>query len=503
MGDPALLFETIVRSVNTIDRHQFDGVLHHLPNNLLIIDDSGVIIYANNQLEKTFGYTKEEVLGQKAQILIPDYQRKLNAKKRSEFYTRPHALPIGSGVEVTGVKKNGEEFPMEVGLTPFNRNGANLLAVTIIDNTKRKKVEEDLIKKNELLNLGEQINQIGHWQWNVIDDKITWSDNLYAMFQREKGGELCYETYFSYVYEEDSQFVLGRTQKILEDKQFYDFFHRIKTGTGQIKTVHLMGKVFLNERGEVAEMVGTCQDVTKQKADEKRVELFTQQLQAKNKELEMFAYVAGHDLKEPVRTIGAMTQLFMQSNGASLNEEGRELMEIISNAAGRMKQLINDLSDYSKLGTDRTQSTHNCTVIMEEVCKDLAVAIDEANAEIVFNKLPVVQCYRTELRLLFQNLISNAIKFRKPNEKPVIHVSAELNEDSWTFAVKDNGIGMAKDCLPDIFQIFRRLHSREEYPGTGIGLAHCKKIVELHEGEIWVESEQGKGSTFYFTIPLS
>ena len=194
-------------------------ILNTLPSNLLIVNEKGEIVFANKQAEITFGYELSEILGKSAQMLIPDYERDINSEKRSQYYESPQAYPVGSGIEVVGLRKSGEEFEMEIGLSPFDSDEGRLISVVIVDNTRRKKAEEDLIKKNELLSLGEQITQLGHWQWDVIPDVITWSDNLYALFHREMGGALSYGTYFSYVYEEDREFVTKRVEKIFEDRK--------------------------------------------------------------------------------------------------------------------------------------------------------------------------------------------------------------------------------------------------------------------------------------------
>tara|TARA_Y100000114_G_scaffold31562_1_gene27158 strand:- start:60050 stop:61522 length:1473 start_codon:yes stop_codon:yes gene_type:complete len=478
------------------------SVVEELPNNLLIVNTEGEIVFANHRIESTFGYKPSELRGKKASMLVPDYFTSMNAEKRVEYYKKPTPYTVGNGVPAVGLRKSGEEFPMEIGLSPFQTEQGTFVSVIILDITERHKTEAELVKKNELLGLAEELTQVGHWQWDTVTNEVIWSDNLYTLFHQSREEDLTYATYFSYVYEEDKEYVTEQVERIIRDKKFYDFFHRIKTGQGQIKIIHLVGKVFTNARGEVIEMIGTCQDVTKQKADEKKLAEFNQQLLDKNKELENFAYVAGHDLKEPLRTMSSVCNLLQKKHGGSFNEEGETLIDLMNSSVNRMSKLISDLLDYSQIGIDRTLVTADCQELVEAVTNDLSLAIEEAQAKIIIGKLPVIQCYRTELRLLFQNLISNALKFHKADIPPTIEISAQLVDTFWKFGVKDNGIGIDKESKTNIFKIFHRLHSYDDYQGTGIGLAHCQKIAELHGGTIWVESELEKGSTFFFTIPL-
>jgi light-regulated signal transduction histidine kinase (bacteriophytochrome) len=168
-----------------------------------------------------------------------------------------------------------------------------------------------------------------------------------------------------------------------------------------------------------------------------------------------------------------------------------------------MTTLINDLLDYSKIGTSKEMETIDCNALLEEVLSDLAIAIKEAGAAITVGRLPELRGHRTAIKQLFQNLVTNGIKFRKKDSTPVIKISAELNEACWQFSFADNGIGIERKNSEKIFVIFQRLHTRKEYEGSGIGLAHCKKIVEMHKGKIWLESQVERGTTFYFTIPFN
>jgi two-component system, sensor histidine kinase len=233
---------------------------------------------------------------------------------------------------------------------------------------------------------------------------------------------------------------------------------------------------------------------------ERKVRQRTSEMESKNKELEQFAYVASHDLQEPLRTISGFVDLLQKEYREKLSGTGEIYLNYLSQASDRMKVLIKDLLDYSRIGREKASMPIDCDELLEEVVADLGKSIRESEAQIHFADLPVLYAYPTELKLLFQNLIVNAIKFRHAHRKPEIDISTQAEGNGWKFMVRDNGIGIEKQNLDRIFIIFQRLHNRSQYEGSGIGLAHCKKIVELHGGNIWAESEPGVGSRFYFTI---
>ncbi|MBM4279047.1 MAG: hypothetical protein FJ130_14395 [Deltaproteobacteria bacterium] len=227
----------------------------------------------------------------------------------------------------------------------------------------------------------------------------------------------------------------------------------------------------------------------------------TEDLIRSNKELEQFAYVASHDLQEPLRMVTSYVQLLAQRYKDKLDQDGNEFIDFAADGATRMYQLINDLLAYSRVGTrGHTFEPINCETILQEALDNLKVTLEESGAVVTHDSLPTVMADSLQLGQLFQNLIGNAIKFRG-DERPRIHISASRNDSGWTFSVRDNGIGIAPEFTERIFIIFQRLHGPQQYPGTGIGLAVCKKIVERHGGRIWVESEPGKGAAFYFTLP--
>jgi signal transduction histidine kinase len=231
------------------------------------------------------------------------------------------------------------------------------------------------------------------------------------------------------------------------------------------------------------------------------LELKSQELARSNDDLKEFAYAASHDLQEPLRIIRGYVQLLAKRYKGKLDPDADDFIKYAVEGVERMQRLIKDLLEYSRLGINgETLKPSECTELVERAIANLQVAIQESGAEVTYDPLPAIAVDPAQLSRVFQNLIGNAIKFHG-EAAPRVHISAERRGKEWVFSVRDNGIGMDPDQSERIFMIFQRLHTREEYDGTGIGLAICKKIVERHGGKIWVESEEGKGSTFYFTIP--
>jgi len=245
-------------------------------------------------------------------------------------------------------------------------------------------------------------------------------------------------------------------------------------------------------------VINILEDYSIQKtfADEMNIKLTNS-----NKEMEQFAFIASHDLQEPLRTISNYVSLLQNQYKGKLDKDADRYLASISGATFRMQSLIRDLLEYSKIGNDTNKIVIDCNVLLNDVLNDMNESIKESQAEIHSEQLPVINGYNSAIKSLFQNLVSNAVKFKKKDVLPIIHISAEIKHNEWFFTIKDNGIGIDKKYHDKIFVIFQRLHSKSEYAGTGIGLAHVKKIIELHGGKIWFESELGKETTFYFTIP--
>ena len=315
--------------------------------------------------------------------------------------------------------------------------------------------------------------------------------------------------------------VMDRQLSILMPERFREAHHHglkrfLSTGEAHVigKTVELAGRrkdgtefpIELSltnwKVGEETFFTGIIRDITERKRAEETLALQTKELERSNSELRQFAYVASHDLQEPLRMVKSYTQLLAKRWEDRLDAEAGEFSGFVVEGVSRMQQLINDLLAYSQAGSgDRPLDLVNCETILDRTLENLEPVITESRAVVTRDPLPTLRADPVALSQLFQNLLANAIKFHG-EQPPRIHVSVKKNETEWLFLVRDNGIGIEPQYFDRIFVIFQRLHNRSEYPGSGIGLAICKKIVMRHGGRIWVESKPGEGSIFHFTIPF-
>lgn len=298
---------------------------------------------------------------------------------------------------------------------------------------------------------------------------------------------------------------LGVKQLDIEEPQTID---------GSVRWLSTNKIPLYNDTNEIVGILGTYEDITKRKnlelalaaqakkMEKKNIELedLNRSLSLKNKQLEELTYITSHDLQEPIRAINTLTKYLVNNNKNKFDTRTSQSLQFLEESSDRMSELVKGLMDYAKIGRIAEPELVDCNEIVNNVLKDLSLTIEDLSASFEIGHLPVLTAHKTEIRLLFQNLISNSLKFRKKQEKPKIEISVCADNDAYKFSVKDNGIGFEAKNINRIFQMFQRLHKREEYGGTGIGLAHCKRIVELHKGEIWAESIFGKGSTFYFTL---
>ncbi|TVR22127.1 MAG: PAS domain S-box protein [Anaerolineaceae bacterium] len=277
---------------------------------------------------------------------------------------------------------------------------------------------------------------------------------------------------------------------------------RCITQSGEVVHVEAHSAAIHDDDGAQIGTCGVVMDITDRKHIEAQLLRYTEELRRSNEELEQFAYVASHDLQEPLRMVTSYLQLIEQRYADKLDDDAREFIDFAVDGATRMKQLINDLLSYSRVQRSKREfEPINIGDILRQVCDNLRLSIEDNGATITHDDLPQVTANAAQMAQLLQNLIGNAIKFRR-DEPPQIHIGAQRQRDEWHFRVSDNGIGIQPQYTERIFVIFQRLHAREQYAGTGIGLAICKKIIEKHGGRIWLESEPDNGTTFHFTLPF-
>lgn len=385
-----------------------------------------------------------------------------------------------------------------------NENGEPLwLRGTTQDVTERKEFEISLEKTRKSLAIAQEIARMGSWEWDITSGWEEWSDEQYRIFgYKPREVQASYSLFVSHLHPNDKTNVLMAVELALKDIYKFDIEYRIITKQGETKYVEARGEVEKDINGVAIFMRGTVLDITEKKLTNQRLKEYYNQLEIKNKELEQFAFVASHDLQELLRTISSFTELLTEEYTTKFDTNANIYIRFISQSATRMRDLITGLLEYSRLGNKIIAEETDCNELLKHVMENLHITIKETNTVIKIEKvLPVLKAYPIELELLFQNLISNAIKFRKKGAAPEIIIQADKKENDWQFSFADNGIGIDDKYFDKIFLLFQRLHSRDVYEGSGIGLSHCKKIVELHKGKIWVESKPGEGSIFYFTIP--
>jgi chemotaxis family two-component system sensor kinase Cph1 len=289
-------------------------------------------------------------------------------------------------------------------------------------------------------------------------------------------------------------------KEVFESKSKHSCELRLKRRDGSRLDVHLESIASAHD-GDI-QCLAAIMDISGLKRVEEEMKQLTAELKRSNEDLQQFASAVSHDLQEPLQVIKGFLALLERHSKGKLDEKAQELIRFAVEGSKRMEDIIRDLLEYSRVGTKaREFKPADCSLILNEAISNLKTSIEEERAEVTRDSLPTVMADASQLTRLFQNLISNAIKFHGA-EAPRVHVSAERKGDEWLFSVRDNGIGIDMKYADTIFAAFKRLHSDDKFRGTGIGLAVCKKIVEFHGGRIWVESRPGNGSTFYFRIPL-
>ncbi|MGZ4846225.1 MAG: PAS domain S-box protein [Halobacteriota archaeon] len=475
---------------------------------IMTLDQEGTITYWNRGAERRYGWTKREVLGQNANALLTT----TFPESREALWSKLMERGLWEG-ELIHVTRDGVPVTVTSSWTLLKDEKGNASAIFEIssDITERKKAELALAESEATLRttfatMADGVIIVG------LDGTVTDCNNAILRLTERSREEIIGNPLegflapeFRSVILEARKFLVGAI--LTKQTSGLDQKATIRTDSQVLRknglSVDIEANVTLIEDAtrRPAAFLIVARDVTERKRMEQQLDHMLADLKRSNAELEQFAYIASHDLQEPLRMITSYIQIISEDYKGKLDPEADEYIEFIVDGAKRMQTLINDLLKYSRVGTRREPLEPISTeIILSEAISNLEMAIDESHAIITHDKLPVVLGDEPQLVQLFQNVLSNAIKF-KSDEAPAIHVGVQETRDDWVFSVHDNGIGIDMKYAERIFTVFQRLHTRSEYPGTGIGLAVVKKIVERHDGRIWVESAPGKGSTFYFTLP--
>jgi len=451
----------------------------------------GTIKSWNKGSERMFGYSATEAIGKHISLIIPPEY--INDEK--EIIERILNNEIITHFDTVRNRKNGEQFFVSLTVSPLKDRAGNIIGVSKItrDTTSSKRSEGKLIRVNRELAF-----QNDEKEKRAAELIIANKELIFQNEEKEKrAAELIIANKELAFQNEEKE---KRAAELIIANKELAFQNEEKEKRAAELIVANKELAFQNDEKEkrAAELIIANKELTFQNEEkEKRAA----ELMIANKELEQFSYIASHDLQEPLRTVSNYIQVFEEDYLEQLDANARKYLHSVNNAIQRMKFLIKALLDFSLLGQNTKLIKVDFKKLIYDVMADLDTMIKTSNAAIEVTEMPQLNVYEIEMRQLFQNLISNAIKFAKKHTQPEIRISSEKINGKWKFSVSDKGIGIAPEHFERVFDIFQRLPTDENHGGNGIGLANCKKIVQLHQGEIWVESNQAQGTIFHFTIP--
>ncbi len=483
-----------------LEGKSLEWLLESATDAMFIIDQEGRIVIANPAVERLFGYPRQGLIGKSMEMLLPERYRKTHHFQLGDYFTRPHARAMGTGVELLGLRQDGSEFPLDVSLSPLRTERGLLVMATIHDITRRKQAEEAL-RESEA-----RMRAIFD---TAVDGIVTISERGIIERINPAAGRM-----FGYSEAE----VAGRNVSMLMPapyREAHDGYLARYLQTGEKKIIgigrevvglHKDGTTFPMElavsetsKGEHRMFTGTVRNISERKQTEEQRERLLRELESANEELKNFGYVVSHDLKAPLRAIGSLANWISTDYADKFDDEGREHMRLLISRVHRMDGLIDGILQYSRVGRVKEVAVAvDLNRLVREVIDLLAppagivISVDAS--------LPTVMAEPTRIQQVFQNLLSNAIKYMdKPEGEIRINCSAEGKQ--WKFSIADNGPGIDRQHFEKIFQLFQTLAPRDRVESTGVGLALVKKIVEMYGGHVWLESTVGAGSTFFFTLP--
>ncbi|MDX1993692.1 MAG: PAS domain S-box protein [bacterium] len=521
----SMALELRLRSVDALQasRDQLQAILQNVAEGVTVQAGDGKVMYVNRAATEMLGFkANDDMMDMTLSAIEQTFELCDESGSPMSFSDLPSRQALRSGQPARrtiqiGQKSGGSRRWLIMKSTPITdeNNRASMVVNVLTDITERRQYEEDLMRLNgQLERASTRINNILTnvpgiiWEGSGEPGSDPGQNIDFVNGFAEKMLGYSVEEWMTtpnfwqkLVHPDDWKAAMIRAQEIFSQGNQGTIQFRCVAKDGHEVWVESHSTIILDNRGNPVGVCGAVMDVTERAKAAQDLARSADELRRSNEELQQFAYVASHDLQEPLRMVTSYLQLIEQRYSEKLDDDAREFIGYAVDGASRMKALINDLLAYSRVETRRTQFTLvDFHVVIDRVKTNLKLAIEESGTTFEVDDLPRLMADEGQMVQLFQNLISNAIKFRA-EEPPKITIKATRQRGEWQFCVGDNGIGMEKQYLDRIFIIFQRLHSKGKYPGTGIGLAICKKVVERHGGRIWAESAPGQGTTFNFTLP--
>ncbi|WP_297337590.1 PAS domain S-box protein [Algoriphagus sp.] len=478
-------------------------ILESIGDAFFAVDQDWNVTYWNREAELVLGRKREVILGRN---LWDEYADAIDSDFYREYHRAMDAQEMVSFEEYYPALKKW----FEVAAYP----SLDGLSVYFKDITLRKETDIRIRQANERFEKVTQATTDAIWDWDIEGNKFYRGEGFEKLFGYKVSRDLSEELFWTDTfYPDDLPQIKESLHACLEDPSidFWQQLYRIIHSSGEIKTVIDKGVIIRNEEGKPIRMVGAITDISDQIKHEKELHELNlilkqhiKELQVTNEQLEQFAFIASHDLQEPLRMISSFLNLLQRKYGDQLDEKAHQYIHFATDGAKRMKRIILDLLDYSRAGREEeAMEPLNLREIFEEYRILRRKVIQEKEVDLNAENLPVITAFKAPLIQTLHCLLDNAIKYSVPDRKPIVHLEVSESINTWTIAVRDNGIGIDPKFFEKIFVIFQRLHDRDEYGGTGIGLSIAKKHVESWGGKIFVESQKGQGSTFYFTVPRS
>jgi PAS domain S-box-containing protein len=474
------------------------------------------IVSANNTFQQFTGYSKEELSGKLFSDLMDNYE--LDRLKHQFNAVQDNSFSCYSFVIYRLVNKEGVSQPFYIYASPVNAKGGNieLFSLLMLPDNFRWGMPFTSYETKELFLEHLDSEAFGTFEWIIDVDKVFWSEGVYRIYEVEISKKEITQLFArEFMHPDDVLKFRDITIEAIEQSKDLNIEYRIITAKGNTKIIHSIARSIKDKNGIPIKFVGSIKDVTRQRHIENSLTNMVEELKRSNRELEEFAYAASHDMQEPLRKITTFSDRLSEKYGNQLEGEGAMYLNRMVASAENMRLLINGLLEFSKIAkTPAPYELLNLNTTLQQVVTELELKIEETRTKISWEHLPTIIAVPSQMKQLFLNLIGNAIKFHKLDEVPSIRItSGALTEDEmiksglsrrkayYKVAVSDNGIGFEPEYSERIFQVFQRLHGKSEYPGSGIGLAICKKITEYHGGVIYAESRGADGATFTLILP--